>query len=427
MTSLADSPRPAIDPTRWPDVARLPDSLRARVAQPVARWIFERAVARMPIRVLLPDGTLTGGAAHDLGAPTMLVRDAAGLTRRIGDGGLIGFGESYCAGEWDSPDLAALIAAFADAIDELVPAPLTKLRRTYLRRPPRTDRPSTDNSRSNVERHYDLSNAMFATFLDPTMSYSAALFEPQPQPGATGDPGGDLEQAQVRKIDRILDRAGVGAGTRLLEIGSGWGELALRAARRGARVDTVTLSVEQLEVVRAKVDAAGLGDQVEARLQDYREVTGTYDAVVSVEMIEAVGREYLDGYFATLRQRLRAGGTAVVQAITMPEHRIETTRGGYTWIHKYIFPGGALSSRERLIAHGADNRLQLRDELSMGPSYALTLRRWREAADAAAAQLDELGFDETFRRMWRFYLGYSEGGFRSGYLDVHQLTFEACA
>lgn len=425
MTSLADNQRTTIDPVRWPDVARLPDSVRARVAHPVARWIFARAVARMPIRVLLPDGSLTGGAAHDLGAPTMVVRDAVGLTRRIGDGGLIGFGESYCAGEWDSPDLAALIAAFADAIDDLVPAPLAKLRRTYLRRPPRSDRPSTDNSRSNVERHYDLSNDMFATFLDPTMSYSSALFDPQPTD--PGDPGGDLEHAQVRKIDRILDRAHVGPGTRLLEIGSGWGELALRAARRGAHVDTVTLSVEQLEVVRAKVNAAGLQDQVDARLQDYREVSGRYDAVVSVEMIEAVGREYLDGYFATLRDRLVDGGTAVLQAITMPEHRIEATRGGYTWIHKYIFPGGALSSRERLVGHGRDHRLQLRDELSMGPSYALTLRRWREAADAAAGRLDELGFDETFRRMWRFYLGYSEGGFRSGYLDVHQLTFEATA
>lgn len=415
-----------IDATRWPDVAHAPSTLRARLARPVAERIFLRAVDRMPIRVLLPDGHADGGGAATLGAPTMVVHDAERLLRRLGDSGLIGFGESYCAGEWDSPDLAPLIAAFADAIDELVPAPLARLRAAYLARQPHTDRQTTDNSRSNVERHYDLSNEMFALFLDETMSYSAALFDPPPTYDAHTHPQ-PLAEAQRAKIDRLLDQAGVGEGTRVLEIGSGWGELALRAAQRGAHVDTITLSSEQLDLTRDKVRGGGVGDRVDARLLDYREVTGSYDAVVSVEMIEAVGLDFLDTYFATIQRVLRPGGRAAIQAITMPHHRVDLTRGGYTWIHKYIFPGGALASRELLLEEAGRAGLSTVDTLSMGSSYALTLRQWRQEFDEQRDALCQLGFDHTFQRMWRFYLGYSEGGFRSGYLDVHQLTFEAGA
>lgn len=417
--AFADAP---IDAERWPDVARMPQGIRPSVSQPVASWIFHRAVARMPIRVELPSGRLLGAGASDPEAPTMRVHHLDRMLRRVGSSGLIGFGESYCAAEWDSDDLPGVIAAFADIIDELVPGWLATLRGAWLARQPRRNRPTTAaNSRTNVERHYDLSNEMFALFLDPSMSYSAALFDATTD--SAGFAGQDLEQSQHRKIDRILDQAGVHSGSSVLEIGSGWGELAIRAAARGAQVHTVTLSVEQLELARHRVELAGLTDQVEVGLTDYREVTGQYDAVVSVEMIEAVGLDSLDTYFGCVHDRLRPGGRATIQAITMPDHRLRATRDGYTWIHKYVFPGGALGSKELLLETAAGAHLACVDSLAMGSSYAETLHRWGQTFDAATAELQELGFDETFRRMWHFYLGYSEGGFRSGYLDVHQLTF----
>lgn len=420
MTTFAGAPA-SIDPIRWPDVAHIPSDLKARAAQRVTRALFLRAVDRLPIRVLLPDGEVLGGAATDPGAPDLRVHQLQPFLRRIGTSGLIGFGESYLAGEWDSSRLADLIAAFARGIDELVPAPLKRLRSAYLARQPRSTRPTTQNSRSNVERHYDLSNAMFATFLDPSMTYSSALFPT----GATGIPSEcDLVDAQHAKIDRMLDEARVGQGSRVLEIGTGWGELALRAARRGAQVHSITLSSEQLAWARAKMRSAGVADAVDLELADYRAVQGEYDAVLSVEMIEAVGLDFLPTYFATLRDRLRPGGRAVVQAITMPHRRMLETRDTYTWIHKYIFPGGALPSTEILDSTARSNGLRTVHSLSMGSSYARTLAAWAQRFDAATDQLQELGFDEVFRRMWTFYLRYSEGGFRSGYLNVHQLTYD---
>ncbi|MBO1755172.1 cyclopropane-fatty-acyl-phospholipid synthase family protein [Allobranchiibius sp. CTAmp26] len=416
MTALSDPSTTGIDPIRWPDVVRIPRSLKATAAESVTRGLFRRAVARLAIRVVMPDGVTLGGCADDPAAPTMHVHRPRALMRRMGTGGLIGFGESYLAREWDSEDLAGLIAAFAGGIDDLVPTSLKRLRSAYLTRKPLADKPSTANSRSNVERHYDLSNDMFATFLDPSMTYSAALIDGPVDAQS-------LESAQHRKIDRMLDQAGVGEGSRVLEIGTGWGELALRAAARGARVDSVTLSSEQLAWAQGKIDHAGLGASVDLALRDYRDTFGQYDAVLSVEMIEAVGLEYLDTYFAKITQVLAPGGTAVIQAITMPHHRVLETKNTYTWIHKYIFPGGALASVEMLRDTAARQGLSLRDDLPMGQSYAETLRIWAETFDTAHERLEQLGFDETFRRMWRFYLRYSEGGFRADYLDVHQLTF----
>lgn len=416
MTALSPTaPRIDIDPERWPDVARVPLSLKARGAAFVTRGVFRRAMAGLPVRVIWPDGSLMGGACEAPEAPTMRLHDPSAFMRRVGSSGLIGFGESYLAGEWDSDDLAALIAAFATGVDALVPAPLKALRSAYLARQPRADRPTPDNARTNVERHYDLSNEMFALFLDPTMTYSSALFE-----GA----GESLAAAQHRKIDRLLDQAGVTAGSRVLEIGTGWGELALRAAQRGARVHSITLSREQLDWARTKVSEAGYADRVTIELCDYREVRGAYDAVVSVEMVEAVGLDYLQDYFAVLERALRPGGRAVLQAITMPHERALETKDGYTWIHKYIFPGGALPSTQMLTDAAAHSGLVCTDAFAMGTSYAETLRRWALTFDGASEPLARLGFDEVFRRMWTFYLRYSEGGFAAGYLDVQQLTYE---
>ena len=223
----------------------------------------------------------------------------------------------------------------------------------------------------------------------------------------------------------MLDRAGVRSGSRVLEIGSGWGELAVRAARRGARVTTITLSVEQKALAEQRVASAGLADRVSVQLCDYRAVQGEYDAVVSVEMVEAVGWRFWRTYFQTIDRVLAPGGRVAIQAITMPHDRMLKTRNTYTWINKYIFPGGFLPS-VRVIAEITSEHTSLRmaAPLSMGTSYAETLRLWDEAFLAASDRVLALGFDETFLRMWHFYLEYSRAGFASGYLDVNQLVFE---
>ncbi|WP_418952904.1 class I SAM-dependent methyltransferase [Streptomyces luridiscabiei] len=223
-------------------------------------------------------------------------------------------------------------------------------------------------------------------------------------------------------VDLLLDAAGVGEGTRLLEIGTGWGELAVRAAARGARVVSVTLSAEQRQLARTRIREAGFEDRAEVRLCDYRQVTGEYDAIVSVEMIEAVGEEFWPVYFRTLDRLLAPGGRVALQAITMPDDRLRASRSTYTWIHKYIFPGGLLPSTEAIERVTTEHtRLRTVQRIGYGAHYAETLRLWRERFTERSAEVDALGFDAVFRRMWTFYLAYSEAGFRSGYLDVQQL------
>ncbi len=285
------------------------------------------------------------------------------------------------------------------------------------------------NTRGNIAHHYDLSNDLFALFLDQTLSYSSALFE-----GDVVDHGdhavatpprntADLAAAQVRKIDRLLDETRVGEGTRVLEIGTGWGELAIRAARRGAIVHSITLSSEQQALAQQRIAAAGLSDRVTVELCDYRAVTGSYDAVLSVEMIEAVGHEYWPTYFATVDRLLAPGGRAGIQAITMPHDRMLATRNTWTWINKYIFPGGFLPSVEAIEqVTRRHTALRVTNRLSFGSHYAETLRRWDAAFETATDEVLRMGFDETFLRMWHFYLEYSRAGFDSGYLDVQQLT-----
>jgi cyclopropane-fatty-acyl-phospholipid synthase len=286
------------------------------------------------------------------------------------------------------------------------------------------------NSRQNIAHHYDLSNELFALFLDPSLSYSAAMFDTEEIQRAGSSllappqPGGDLAAAQARKTERLLDRTGVTAGTRLLEIGTGWGELAIRAARRGAVVHTITLSSEQKDLAEQRIAAAGLSDRVSVELLDYRALPSdaTYDVVLSVEMIEAVGHEFWGDYFATLGRLTGPRGRIGLQAITMPHDRMIASLNTYTWIVKYIFPGGQLPSvaSVRQSAQGAG--LKVCSEFTFGLHYAETLRRWRSAFDAAADQVQQLppDFDAVFGRMWSLYLAYSEAGFRSRYLDVVQ-------
>jgi cyclopropane-fatty-acyl-phospholipid synthase len=405
--------RPNIDPTLWPDVARVPHH---PVRAAAARRIFRHAVERIPLRVVEPGGVHYGGGVRT--DPVLHLFRPDPFFHRLGDTGTIGFGEAYMAGDWGADDLAGVLAVFAANMRDLVPAILHKLRHAVLSRMPDSHDNTVEGARQNIHHHYDLSNDLFKTFLDESMTYSSALFNGEPY-GADDD----LADAQRRKIDRLLDAAAVGKGTRLLEIGSGWGELAIRAAGRGAEVTTLTISTEQAELARERIAAAGFSDQVTVLLEDYREAKGRYDAVVSVEMIEAVGANHWDEYFGTIDRLLRPGGRVGLQAILQDDYTVLATRETYTWIRKYIFPGGQLASAEAIDRTlKAGTALRIADRYSFGRHYAETLRRWRAHFEEKAAAVAALGFDETFGRMWSLYLAYSEAGFRTGYLDVTQFT-----
>lgn len=402
---------------RWPAIARTP---RAPLHASVARGIFERAVHIVPVRVTTPDGRVLGGDTSSAAPEFRIVRPNA-FFARLGRDTKVGFGESYMAGDWragDGTDLADLLTPFAARLTTLVPQPLQRLRAVVDKRPPKHHENTLEGSRDNIQAHYDLSNDLFAAFLDPTMSYSSAWF---PEDVDLLE-AVDLEAAQLRKIDGILDYANVGRGTRVLEIGTGWGALAIRAAERGAQVTTVTISQEQLDLATKRVAEAGVADRVDLRLQDYREVEGEFDAIVSVEMVEAVGEEYWPTYFASIDRLLAPGGRVSIQAITMAHNRMLATRRSFGWIQKYIFPGGLIPSLqaidETLAAHTS---LAVSQRRELGPHYARTLHLWRNRFDENWPQIHAQGFDETFRRMWEFYLAYCEAGFRTGYLGVSQL------
>ena len=402
-----------IDALRWPEIANVP---RSPFRAAIAKRLFRHAAAKLPLRVVEPGGQWSGGGTHD--DPVMrLVRPEA-FFHRLGETGTIGFGEAYMAGDWTADDLAGVLSAFASNMKDMIPPTLHKLRNAVLSVQPHSGDNTIENARDNIHQHYDLSNDLFTAFLDESMTYSSAVFAGDPDRSAE-----PLVDAQHRKIDRLLDSAGVGDGTQLLEIGTGWGELALRAARRGAHVTTLTISTEQAELAQRRIADAGLGDRVTVKLQDYREATGRYDAVVSIEMIEAVGAQYWNTYFETIDRLLAPGGRVGLQAILQDDYTVLATKDTYTWIRKYIFPGGQLASVEAIERTLAGHTtLQVADRFSFGRHYAETLRRWRETFDGRATEIAALGFDETFRRMWSLYLAYSEAGFRTGYLDVQQFT-----
>ncbi|MER5312652.1 cyclopropane-fatty-acyl-phospholipid synthase family protein [Streptomyces sp. NPDC002773] len=392
----------------WPDVAGLPSARPGHTA--VARFLVGRALRKLSLVDPAGDGRPDAG-----GAPTMTLHDPDAFYRRIARDGLIGFGESYMAGEWDSNDLPGVLTVLAAHAEDLVPAPLRRLRPLWAHARPGSDRNTPLGARRNIHRHYDLSNDLFAAFLDPTLTYSSAVFTAFPARFES------LASAQHRKIDRLLDLAQVHDGTRLLEIGTGWGELALRAAGRGAHVTTLTLSTEQAELARTRIRSAGLDDRVEVQVRDYRNIEGRYDAVVSVEMIEAVGAEYWPSYFAALRGALAPGGRIALQAITMGHQQMLDTAATHTWISKYVFPGGLIPSREAIAEHSGAAGLRTVADNGYGDHYAETLRLWRERFTAQQETVTNLGFDAVFHRMWELYLAYSEAGFRSRYLDVRQI------
>jgi len=397
------------------DVPRVP--VRAGVAE----LVFRTGVRRMPIRVELPDGQRWGAGGPD--DPVMHVARPAELFRRLGQDANIGFGEAYQAADWSSPQLADLLTAMATQLTSVVPPGLQGLRVWAQRMRGHRESNTTAVARRNVEAHYDLSNEMFATFLDETMTYSCAWFESHD--GDDSDSADSLNRAQLRKIDGVLDAAGVQSGSQVLEIGTGWGALSIRAAQRGATVTSLTLSAEQQCVAQQRAREAGVEGRGKILLQDYREAVGQYDAVVSVEMIEAVGADYWPTYFAALDALLKPGGRVALQSITMPHERMLISRRAYTWINKHIFPGGLIPSIDAIEATLAEHtRLRITQRRDHGLDYARTLRCWRQRFLTEWETVAGLGFDDTFRRTWEYYLAYCEAGFRTRYIDVSLIQLQ---
>ncbi len=374
----------------------------------------------------LPTAAATTAAAgssagHGLRG-TVRVHDERVFARTL-KAGDIGLAESYIDGDWDSPDLPGLLRlcmANRDHLEGLVygrwwGALLHRLR--HLGR-----RNSRAGSARNIHAHYDLGNDFYRLWLDPGMSYSAAWFEGRDPRGA------DLAQAQDAKLRRALRQARVQPGARLLEIGCGWGGLAEMAAREfGAQVTGVTLSQEQLAWGRQRILACGLAGQVDLRLQDYRDLPAQsagapYDAIVSVEMFEAVGHAYWAGYFKTLQACLKPGGRACIQTITIRDDLFPRYLRSTDFIQQYIFPGGLLPSPSAFEAEARRAGFVVEDRLAFGADYAETLRRWRAAFHQRLDEVQGLGFDTRFVRIWDFYLAYCEAAFDAGNTDVMQFT-----
>ena len=331
--------------------------------------------------------------------------------------GDIGFAESYIAGDWSTNDLPGLLRLFLanrQAMDAVIYG--TWAGRLLYRIKHLLNRNTKANSRKNIHAHYDLGNAFYRLWLDETMNYSSAWFESgHDQP---------MHEAQHAKVRRALRMAGVRPGDRLLEIGCGWGALAEKAAAEfGAHVTGVTLSTEQLAYARQRLAKAGVGERCELRLQDYRDIQDApFDAICSIEMVEAVGQAYWPTYFDTVARLLKPGGRACIQSIVIRDEHFERYLQSTDFIQQYIFPGGCLPSPTAFRTHARQAGLQVVDELAFGKDYAETCRRWRRDFMARRDDVLALGFDERFLRIWEFYLAYCEAGFEAGDIDVVQFT-----
>jgi cyclopropane-fatty-acyl-phospholipid synthase len=331
--------------------------------------------------------------------------------------GDIGFAEGYMAGDWDTPDLAALLRLLISNRTQIEGAIYGHwLGRLAYRIKHLLNRNNRSNSRQNIHAHYDLGNAFYELWLDGTMNYSSAWFD--------GDKSKPMAEAQKAKVRRALRMVNAQPGDRVLEIGCGWGALAESATTEfGAHITGVTLSTEQLAFARARMKWHGVEQQADLRLQDYRDIhDGPYDAICSIEMIEAVGQEYWPTYFQTVSRLLKPGGRACIQSITIDDALFERYLQSTDFIQQYIFPGGCLPSPGEFRKQAQAAGLQVVDELNFGPDYAETLRRWRESFMAQLDQVRTLKFDDRFIRLWAFYLAYCEAAFDEANIDVIQFT-----
>lgn len=371
------------------------------------------------LKLVLPDRSERSfGAPGTAPAVTVRLRDYQFFWRVLRDGE-IGFGESYMHGEWDASDLTQLIELFLANrhVFEAQEAKQAWYGRLANRLLHRRRANTVEGSRRNIAAHYDLSNDFYRLFLDPSMMYSCALWR---------RPEESLEEAQRNKLHALIEKAGIAADHHVLEIGSGWGAFAIEAVRRtGCRVTTLTISQQQHDLAVERIREAGLADRIEVRLCDYRDVQGQFDRVVSIEMLEAVGHEYLGEYFAILDRVLKPGGRVALQVITMPDQRYEAYRQGVDWIQKHIFPGGHLPSLGAIqAAVAARSRLAVSGLENIGTHYVRTLQEWRRRFTAARAHVQQLGFDETFARKWHYYLCYCEAAFATRAIDTVHIVLD---
>ena len=382
----------------------------------VVRGFLEKA-ARGRLRFDLPNGTLWDFGPGGPPEAEIRVLNWDFFLRLVWDGD-VALGDGLLAGEWESTDLTAVVRFFIDnreVLDDRTVWLTRYLGRAWGWLRQKMRRNSLAGSRRNIQAHYDLGNELYQRFLDPSMSYSCAYFF---------DGECDLEAAQLRKIDMLLDKARLNAETHLLEIGCGWGSLAIRAVQRfGCRVTGITLSEEQLAWGRRAVAQAGLSDRIELVLCDYRKLEGRFDRVISCEMLEAVGHENFPRFFGSLEKLLRPSGLAVLQVITVPDFSYNEYRASQDWIQKEIFPGALCPSITALLqAAQRSSRFVLEELHNIGAHYARTLREWRQRFLRAWPELRDLGYDERFRRAWCYYLSYCEAAFASRNLGDVQMV-----
>jgi cyclopropane-fatty-acyl-phospholipid synthase len=392
-----------------PELRQAPAAFRTAVDIAARNWTAGS------LTIVLPSGhELRLSGAEPGPDARLIVRDFHFVSRVLASAD-IGFGEGFMAGEWDTPDLSALLEALTanfDRLEKLVRGNV--FMRTLDTLAHALNRNSRRGSRRNIYAHYDLGNAFYARWLDPGMTYSSARFE---------RPGQPLGEAQHHKYATLAREIGLTRGRHVLEIGCGWGGFAEFAAREiGARVTGVTISRAQHDFARKRLFDQGLAELADIRLQDYRDVEGKFDAVASIEMFEAVGEAYWPAYFAKVRDVLSPGGRAGLQIITIRDELFRTYRARSDFLRKYVFPGGMLPSERRLREETERAGLEWKAIARFGQNYADTLAQWSASFENAWEEIRGLGFDERFRRLWRFYLSYCEAGFRTARTDVVQLS-----
>jgi cyclopropane-fatty-acyl-phospholipid synthase len=405
MTELTFPDAILMNPSLARGLKRIPLSFKM-AAIALTNIVAGQVFVKLPDdRVITFKGSKPGKVA------TLLIKDFA-FIKRVLQQGDIGFAEGFMAGEWDTPDLAALLEVFSDNLD-LMPTlmlggplwmAINKFRHKFLKKNTKA------GSRKNILAHYDLGNSFYARWLDPSMTYSSAVYD---------EPGQDLTLAQANKYRALAEKVQLKAGQKVLEIGCGWGGFAEFAAREyGAHVTGVTISNEQYSYAKARLDKAGLSDLTDIQLIDYRDITGEFDAVVSIEMFEAVGEQYWATYFDKVNAVLKPGGKAALQIITIDERLFDEYRGRADFIQSYVFPGGMLPTVPRLQKEVERAGLVWGNAAAFGISYADTLAEWAKNFLAEWRSIKDLGFDERFKQLWRFYLAYCEAGFRTGRIDV---------
>ena len=409
MTFDAASERPQF--WRLPEVRRSPRFFRSALDVTADNW------RGAPLTVALPSGHALRIHGEGVGPGVRLdIRDF-NFIRRILASGDIGFAEGFVEGDWDTPDLAGLLVAFSENFDRLGEVmrgnPLVRVA-DYLSHALRNN--SRAGSKKNIHAHYDLGNGFYGAWLDPSMTYSAAIFD---------EARTSLEQAQGAKYRALSQSIGIESGHNVLEIGCGWGGFAEFVGREiGARVEAVTISKAQHDYAAARIQAAGLSERVKIRLCDYRDVQGKFDRVASIEMFEAVGEAYWPTFFARVQDLLKPGGLAGLQVITIADHLFDGYRRRPDFIQKYIFPGGMLPSDQRLREETRAAGLAWLSCTGFASDYARTLGLWASRFQEAWPDIEALGFDERFRRLWLYYLGYCEAGFATGRTDVVHLTLK---